>query len=92
MPTNTIIAIATYSKKEYADLLILSEDADKMDETWEEWTVGKNEAVKNLKKMGLQVKEVMVKLPDLVLFCREKGLAINGDSRAMFARELGEKE
>lgn len=87
-PNNIIVRVATYSKAEYLELLALSDDRDQMDATWEEWTKSKNKTVKNLRKQGLRVEEVEVRLTELVLFCRERGLKINGKSRAMFARKL----
>lgn len=38
--------------------------------------------------MELRVVEVQVRLAELVLYCREQELKINGESRAMFAQKL----
>jgi len=78
------IGIGEYQKKDYQEILKISEDKDNMDKTWEEWKASKNRALEKFKKMGLKPINILVKPKELVQYCREKGLKINGKSRADF--------
>lgn len=78
------IGVGDYRKEDYQEIYRLSEDKDNMEETWEEWKANKNRAIKNLQKMGLKTIDIIVTPKELVKYCREKGLKINGKSRANF--------
>ncbi len=82
METN--IGIGEYRKKDYKEILRVSEDRDNMDESWKEWKTSKNRAIKNFQKMGMKTIDIIVTPEELVKYCRENGLKINGESRADF--------
>lgn len=88
-------AISEYRKEDYQEIYRLSEDRDNMDDNWEDWKANKKKAIKNFKKMGLNPIDIIVKPKELVVFCRENGLSINGNSRSQFvsykAMKLNEK-
>ncbi len=81
---NAIIGIGEYLKKDYPEILSISEDRDNMDDSWEKWKANKNEAIKNFKKMGMKTIDIIVVPKELVKYCRENGLPINGKSRASY--------
>jgi len=78
------IGIGEYRKEDYQEIYRLSEDKDNMEETWEDWKANKDKAVKNLQNLGLITIDIIVIPKELVNYCREKGLNINGKSRAQF--------
>ena len=82
------IGIGVYLKEDYQEILNLSEDRDNLDETWEAWKANKKRAVSQLKKQGLTLIDILVKPRDLVMFCRERGLPINGKSRAEYVQHM----
>lgn len=82
METN--IGIGEYLKKDYKEILRISEDRDNMDESWKEWKASKNRAIKNFQKMGMKTIDIIVTPEELVKYCRKNGLKINGQSRAGF--------
>ena len=85
------LGIAVYHKKDYPEILNLSEDTESMNETWEEWKEKKKMMVENLKNMGLEPIDILVTPRELVAYCRERGLPINGDSRANYVQFLVSK-
>ena len=78
------IGIGKYRKRDYQEILRLSEDRESMDQTWSEWKANKNRALKNFQKMGLKVLDVVILPIELVTYCRVNGMRINGESRSKF--------
>ena len=87
----TIYGIGVYRKEDYPEILRLSEDRDKLDQTWEDWKKNKDKAVANFRKLGITMVDILGPPLELVKYCREKGLAINGKSRAAFVTSKVEK-
>lgn len=78
------IGIGEYRKEDYQEIFILSEDKDNMEETWEDWKANKNRTNKKFQNMGLKTIDIIVSPKELVNYCRENGLIINGKSKAQF--------
>jgi len=81
---NSLLGMAVYDNEDYKEILNISDDKPVMNETWETWKRKKEEAVSNYRKMGINVVDVLVKPKELVDYCGEKGLNINGKSRAQY--------
>lgn len=79
-----VVGIGVYSKREYQEVLSISEDKEGMDATWEEWKKSKKKAMNNFKLMGIKTIDINVTALELVKYCRERGMSINGKSRASF--------
>jgi hypothetical protein len=84
------MAVATYRKKDYPEILKISEDRDTMDPTWEVWRESKESTVKMLHDMGVVTVEVLIRPAELVRYCREHRMVVNGQARAALAREKGD--
>lgn len=84
---NTNIGVGEYRKEDYQEIYKLSEDKDNMDPTWEEWKKSKSDALKKFKKVGIKTIDIIVLPHELVKYCRENGLKINGKSRAGFIKD-----
>lgn len=78
------IGIGVYKKEDYKEILKISVDKEKMNQTWNEWKKTKNRTVANFQKLGIKTVDILVKPKELVQFCRENGLEINGQARANF--------
>ena len=81
---NTVFGIGHYREEDYEEFLNLSEDREDMDDTWLEWKNNKTNAIKNLKNMEIKPIDVLVIPKELVNYCRENGMKINGKSRSNF--------
>lgn len=78
------IGLGEYRRRDYKEILSLSEDKENMEDTWEEWKANKNRVIKEFEKMGLRTIDIIVIPQELVKYCRENGLKVNGESRAQF--------
>ena len=81
---NSNIGVGEYLKEDYDEILNLSSDRGDMEESWEEWKTNKTKALKKFKSMGMITIDIIVTPSELVEYCREKGVEINGRSRASF--------
>lgn len=78
------IGVGEYRKEDYQEIFRISVDKDNMEDTWEKWKANKNRTIKKFQNMGLKTVDIIVKPKELVNYCRENGLKINGKSRAQF--------
>ncbi|MCH8902439.1 MAG: hypothetical protein IIA45_00760 [Bacteroidetes bacterium] len=81
-------ALALYKKHQYDLFLKNAEDSDRMDPKWVIWNESKEEGKKNLRKLGIKVKEVEVDFYEFCEYINENKLKNNGESRAGFAAFL----
>ncbi len=86
-----VFAVAWYRKEQWDDLLRVSEDRDKLEATYEEWLIEGRKILKRLRRAGMEVRTVDVDVENLVRWCQERELRINGQSRASYAAEKLEK-
>ena len=81
------MAMASYLESEYNEILRISEDSAKLDDTWQEWKVKSGKRIRQLEQMGMKVERVTVHPQELEEYCKEKDLPIIGSSRAQLATE-----
>jgi hypothetical protein len=71
-------------KRRDDEIRSLSTDKDTMNDTWEEWQQAKIRFQKTYQQAGVTPVAILVLPVEGVRYCRERGLAINGESRAQF--------
>jgi predicted DsbA family dithiol-disulfide isomerase len=89
------IGIGVYRKQDYEEILKISEDKDNMEPTWEKWKANVERTQEELQNEGVSTVPILVTPKELVKFCREQGLPVNGAARAKFisteVRKLNEE-
>ncbi|MEN0050982.1 MAG: hypothetical protein AAF806_28210 [Bacteroidota bacterium] len=85
------IGIGYYRKEDYEEILRISSDRERMNDTWEEWKKKKEKTVRNLKLAGVTPIDVLVLPRDLEIYCYEQGLKIDGAARAQYVSYLLER-
>jgi hypothetical protein len=83
------VALAWYSADEWEKLRATAADVDNMEETYDEWVAHARMALKAAEAARLEVVKVVVRIDELVAWCKEKGLSVDGQARASFAAEKG---
>lgn len=78
------VNIAYYEKKDWEQFLSIIDDKENMFETWEEWHQSFLRLKKHLKQQGFIVNTVKVNLNELVDYCIERKVKIDGKSRSQF--------
>ena len=93
MPKHTpdralIVGLAWFDRKQWKLLTEAVEDRKELDDTYEQWQQGAVDAVRSIESQGQKVERVHVEVESLVSWCKEKGLPVNGKSRAEYVTQL----
>lgn len=92
MPDRPLIAgIAWFDRKQWQRLTEAVEDRNELDETYEKWQRSAEDAVQMIERQGQVVERVHVEVESLVYWCKEKGLPVNGKSRADYVTQLARR-
>jgi hypothetical protein len=84
MGNSPITGIAYYTKEAYAQLLQEADDRSSLCDTWEEWLLDYEKALKGLQKEGLEVYPYMMDMNELKAWCKSRGITNTGKSRSQF--------
>ena len=82
------VGLAWFDRKQWKRLIEVVEDRRELDDTYEQWQQSALEAVRAIESQGQKVERVHVEVESLVSWCREKGLPVNGKSRAEYVTDL----
>jgi hypothetical protein len=83
-----VVGIAWFDRKQWKRLTEIVEDRSELDHTFDQWKQGALEAVRVLESEGQIVEKVHVEVESLVSWCKEKGLPVNGKSRAEYVTQI----
>ena len=81
------IGIAWYRPDQWEQMRKLSDDAGRLEGTYEEWLSYAEAQFAELRSMGSRVQKVDVDLDELLKWCTLKRLPLNGESRAQYVAE-----
>ena len=82
------LAAGFYTSEDYAKLLEISEDRERMCDTYEDWLVQFMKMKTGLEQEGMVVNPIRIKLDALVKFCRKNNLKNTGEARSRYASLL----
>jgi hypothetical protein len=82
-----VSGIAWYRREQWARLRELADDADALEETYEDWLASARRIFVRMTVAGVRVRRVDVELDELVRWCRREGRKLNGAARADFVAE-----
>jgi hypothetical protein len=83
----TGINLAYYQKKDWKMFLESIDDRDSMHSSWKEWNKAYRKLKKQLTSQGYTVKDVVVNIDELEIYCKIRGIENNGKARSMFIQE-----
>jgi len=76
--------IAWYAPEQWARLLELSEDRDKLHDSHAKWLVDAEQLVSQLASQGVAVRRVPVEVDAMCDWCRKQGLPFDSAGRSKF--------
>ena len=93
MPKHTpdrtvVVGVAWFERSQWKRLTEVVENRNELDETYEQWEQGALDAVRMIERQGQKVERVHVEVESLVLWCKAKGLRVNGQSRAEYVTQI----
>jgi hypothetical protein len=83
-----VVGLAWFDRKQWKRLTEVVEDRNELDATYEQWERSAVDAVQMLERQGQKVEKVHVEVESLVSWCKEKGLPVNGQSRAEYVTQI----
>ncbi|WP_029407837.1 hypothetical protein [Thiomicrorhabdus sp. Milos-T2] len=83
-----ILGLCWFQPEQWARLLEISEDAEQLEDTYEEWKKRANKAIQDFHSSGKKIQKVKIDLEELLSWCNEKGISVNGGARAQYAADV----
>jgi hypothetical protein len=82
--SDAVTGIAWYRQDQWTRLRELASDADKLEESYENWLAGAQKTLVQMKVAGVRAQRVDVDLDELARWCRAEGHALDSAARAAF--------
>jgi len=83
-----VVGVAWFDIKQWKRLTESVEDRNELEDTYEQWQQSALDAVRMIERQGQKVERVHVEVESLVSWCTEKGLPVNGKSRAEYVTQI----
>jgi hypothetical protein len=88
-PDRTVmVGLAWFDRRQWKRLTEVVEDRKELDDTYEKWQQSALDAVQTIEREGQRVEKVHIEIESLVSWCKEKGLPVNGESRAEYVTQI----
>ena len=81
---DVVTGIAWYRRDQWTRLRELASDADKLEESYEDWLAGAQKTLVQMGVAGVHAQRVDVDLDELLRWCRAEGRAFDSAARAAF--------
>ena len=88
MPSDAQLGLAWYTREGWKRLRELADDRDALDDTFEDWERGALGAIRELESAGRKIRKVPIDIDALVVWCRERGRALDSAARAEYVSDL----
>jgi hypothetical protein len=82
------LSIAWYKPEQWQRLLGVSADLDQLEKTFGEWQIMAEKAFQNFAAQGVFPEKVVVDVENILAWCNERELPVNGESRSQYASRL----
>ncbi len=82
-----VIAVAWYSPEDWDRLREVAADSEELEFSYEEWVATAKSSLREIRTAGLSAEEVQLNIDELISWCEEQGLALDGQARAHYAAE-----
>lgn len=79
-----IVGVAWHTPEQFERLKTVADDADRLDDTYDDWLNNASRLVRKLTKQGLQVVKTPFDVDEWLAWCEESGEPLNGESRSRF--------
>jgi hypothetical protein len=82
------VALAWYDAAQWAKLKQVAEDADNLDDSYEDWHRCAENLERELRRKGVAIKRVHIDVEALVGWCTSRKRPVNGEARSEYAAQL----
>jgi hypothetical protein len=85
--TGRVVGVAWYRPDQWQRLLEVAADSDSLHNTHPEWEIEATVRLQDLRNMGISVYRVDVDVEELLRWCNERDLELDGAARSRFVAE-----
>jgi hypothetical protein len=78
------VGVAWFDREQWGLLCQVAPDREKLDDTFEECEANARRALDNIKSVGVDAKPFPVRVDELVRWCAERKLPVDGAARAQY--------
>lgn len=82
-----VIGIGWYTEEQWQALTTVVPDRGELDDSYAQWLAQANQGLQELRAQGFTVVRMQVDVEALVQWCRERGLAADGQTRAAYVSD-----
>ena len=82
------VAVAWYDAIQWAKLKQVAQDADSLDDSYEDWQRGAERLERDLRRKGIEIQRAYIDVDALVGWCASRQKPINGATRSEYAAQL----
>ena len=82
-----VVGVTWYTSDQFAQMKSMADDAESLDDTYEEWLENATRQVQRLKNEGYQVTKVPIEVDEWVAWCQQHGKPLTGASRSGFVSQ-----
>jgi hypothetical protein len=79
-----VVGVAWLDREQWRQLCEVAVDRSKLDDTFEEWEANARRALANLRSVGVNAEPFEVRVSELLRWCAERKLPVDGTSRAEY--------
>jgi hypothetical protein len=79
-----VVGVAWFDREQWHQLCQVAVDRSKLDDTFEEWEANARQALADLKSVGVNAEPFEVRVAELLQWCNERKLPVDGASRAEY--------
>jgi hypothetical protein len=83
-PSGVVTGIAWYRRDQWTRLRELAVDADKLEESYEDWLAGAQKTLVQMAIAGVRAQRVDIDIDELARWCRADGRPLDSAGRAAF--------
>ena len=78
------MGVGWYQENQWDLLLEHAEDKEDLSTTYAGWLEGAHKGIKNLEKPGAHHQKILIDVGEMIKWCSEKGIPLNGESRSNY--------
>lgn len=86
-----VYTMTWFQPEEWQKLKEVVDDPTTLDDTYEDWKRGAEQAIKDFRENGQSVQKISVKIDKLLEWCEAEGLKPDGKARSQYAAYLAQQ-
>ena len=86
-PPPTVVGVAWYRREDWDDVRRLCDQANQLQDTYDEWLADAEDALRRLAKRGIAVKKVFIAPSEFVAWCLVRARERNAEARSEYVSD-----